>query len=81
MSADGRLDKLNAFARKINAFEYAGLKRDEAKDLLALAFRLYRDSEHMNDVKNELQRKDNVINKQAKEIRKLKRKEEAEVHG
>jgi hypothetical protein len=76
MSADGRLDKLNDYKQLINSFYYAGLKREEAKDLLALGFRLYRDSEHMVQVKNEIQRLENVIKKQAKEIRKLKRLEE-----
>jgi hypothetical protein len=70
MSADGRLDKLNAYRRKLDGFEYAGLKREEAEDLLRLAFRLYKDSEHMNEVKNEIQRLENVVKKQAKQLRK-----------
>jgi hypothetical protein len=76
MSADGRLDKLNFYRRKLDGFDYAGLKREEAEDLLALAFRLYRDSEHMCEVKNEIQRLENVIKKQSNKLRKLKQPKE-----
>jgi hypothetical protein len=63
MSADGRYDKLLYYRQKLDSFQYAGLKREEAEDLLHLAFRLYRDSEHMVDVKNELERQTQLVEK------------------
>ena len=75
MGVDGRLDKLNEYKRIIDGFEYAGLNREEAEGLLRLAFRLYRDSEHMVEVKNEIQRLENVIKKQSNRLRKRESKE------
>jgi ppGpp synthetase/RelA/SpoT-type nucleotidyltranferase len=75
---DGRYEKLLKYRDKLNSFDYAGLKREEALDLLRLGFRLYEDSEHMNVVKNRIQKLESIIEKQRKEIVKLKRKEESE---
>jgi hypothetical protein len=73
LSADGRYDKLIYYKQKIDSFQYAGLKREEAQDLLQLAFRLYRDSEHMVEVKNELARQARLVEKLRK--RKSTKKE------
>jgi cell division protein FtsB len=75
---DGRYYKLLKYRGILNSFNYAGLKREEAFDLLRLGFRLYEDSEHMNEVKNRIQQLESVVEKQRKEIAKLKRKKEDE---
>ncbi|WP_416045930.1 hypothetical protein [Priestia megaterium] len=75
MSADGRKDKIDYYERKLQSFDYAGLKREEALELLRLAKRLYRDSEHMVSVKNRVQQLETLVSRKDKEIRKLKRKE------
>lgn len=73
MSADGRYDKLLHYRQKLDSFQFAGLKRDEAEDLLRLAFRLYSDSEHMVEVKNELAREKQTVER----LRKRRNREAA----
>jgi ppGpp synthetase/RelA/SpoT-type nucleotidyltranferase len=75
---DGRYHKLLKYRGVLNSFDYAGLKRDEAFDLLRLGFRLYEDSKHMQEVKNRVQQLESIVEKQRKEIDRLKRKKREE---
>jgi CII-binding regulator of phage lambda lysogenization HflD len=73
--SDGRRDKIEYYERKLQSFDYAGLKREEALDLLRLSKRLFRDCEHMNEVKNRVQQLETLVERKDKEIRRMKRKE------
>ena len=81
MSADGRRGKIDYYERKLQSFDYAGLKREEALDLLRLAKRLYRDSEHMVGVNNRVQQLEMLVSRKDKEIRRLKRKEASAIEN
>lgn len=67
---DARLAKLNKYKKIINGFDYAGLKREEALDLLRLGFRLYEQAQHVGELHNVIQSKDKLIKQQSKQLKK-----------